>query len=39
MALTGTVEQRCILFLLDDEPIPEGYPERVLSLLFRGLAP
>jgi AcrR family transcriptional regulator len=38
-ALGGMVDMRCMLWLLDHEPIPDDYPERVLALMFRGLAP
>jgi len=39
VALIGCVDQRCMRWVLDDEEIPSDYPERVLSLLFGGMAP
>ncbi len=39
VALIGCVDQRCMRWVLDDQEIPIDYPERVLSLLFGGMAP
>ncbi len=39
VALIGCVDQRCMRWVLDEEEIPIDYPERVLSLLFGGMAP
>lgn len=38
-ALAGVIDHRCFLWVLEGEPIPEDYPDRMLSLLFGGFAP
>ncbi len=38
-ALIGMVDYRTTLWLVQGEAIPDDYPDRVLSLLFGGLAP
>ena len=38
-ALTGSFDTRINLWLLEGTPIPDDYPERMLALLFGGLAP
>jgi TetR/AcrR family transcriptional regulator len=37
--LCGAVDVRASRFILDGEPIPEDYPERILALVFEGIAP
>jgi AcrR family transcriptional regulator len=39
LVLAGAVDQCVIRWILHKEPIDEGYPERVLALLFGGMAP
>jgi AcrR family transcriptional regulator len=39
LVLAGAVDQCVIRWILHQEPIDDGYPERVLALLFGGLAP
>ena len=36
-AIAGIVELRCSLWVLEGDPIPDDYAERVLDLLFRGM--
>ena len=38
-AFIGMLDYRCTLWLADGEPIPDDYPDRVIKLLFGGLAP
>ena len=35
--LAGAVDLRAALFIMDGEPIPTDYPERVLTLVFGGI--
>ena len=37
-ALAGMVDFRCMLLVLQGEPIPEDYPARVLKVLYGGFA-
>jgi len=39
LLLGGAVDSRALLFVLENEPIPHDYPERVLALIFGGLGP
>jgi len=39
LLLCGAVDSRAVLFVLEDEPIPHDYPERILALVFGGLGP
>ena len=36
--LAGAVDIRAALFIMDGEPIPHDYPERILALVFGGIA-
>ena len=38
-ALAGIVDLRCMLWVLEGDRIPPDYPERVLELMFEGVAP
>lgn len=38
MALTGMVDQRLLLFLFEGEPIDDDVGERIVDMLFRGIA-
>jgi AcrR family transcriptional regulator len=35
--LAGAVDMRAALFIMDGEPIPRDYPERILALVFGGI--
>ncbi|MEM1033144.1 MAG: TetR/AcrR family transcriptional regulator [Myxococcota bacterium] len=37
--IAGAMDARAIQFVLEDEPIPVDYPERILALIFGGLSP
>lgn len=37
--LAGAVDMRAALFIMDGEPIPTDYPERILALVFGGIGP
>jgi AcrR family transcriptional regulator len=37
--LCGVVDMRAAMFIMDGEPIPEDYPERILALVFGGIGP
>lgn len=36
-AIAGIADLRCMLWVLENEPIPDDYADRVLDLLFRGM--
>lgn len=39
LLIGGAVDARAVLFVLEDEPIPHDYPERIIALIFGGLGP
>jgi AcrR family transcriptional regulator len=38
-ALAGVVDHRCMMWILEGDPIPQEYPARVIDLLFEGMSP